>query len=247
MPIEEIWGIGWKLAPKLKAEGISTALALSHMRPQHAQQLMGIHGRQMVSELNGTACYGLTPEHDLAKSILRSRTFGEDTNQMHVLEAAIATLGSQAAYKLRREGLLARRIGIFTSTNRHKPGHRSWTRELALAMPTNDSGHIISALANELESFFSDKQYYHQLGVFMHDFIPQQALQTDLLGNVDPRDHDKAQARMQALDSVNKKWGRGKLRYAAENLSNSWRPKHHTRSPNYVSSWDELPIARIKP
>jgi DNA polymerase V len=245
MPIEEIWGIGWRLAPKVRAEGISTALALSTMRPQRAQQLMGVHGRQMVSELNGTACFGLTPEHDPAKSILRSRTFGEDTNQAHVLEAAIATLGAQAAYKLRREGLLARRVGIFTSTNRHKPGYRSWVRELKLTMPTGDSGQIIGMLVDELQEFFSDKQQYHRLGVFLHDFVPEKALQTDLLGYVDTEHHDKAQSRMEALDLINTKWGKGKIYYAAEDLSKTWRPRHQIRSQRYVSNWDELPEAHI--
>jgi DNA polymerase V len=245
MPVEEVWGVGRRLAPKLRAEGVATARSLAGMRPQHAQQLMGVHGRQMVSELNGTACLGLTPEHDPAKSILRSRTFGEDTNQLHVLEAAVATLSARAAFSLRREGLLSRRIGLFTNTNRNKPGYRRWVREVRLDTPTNDSGRVISILANELGAFFSDKQLYHQLGVFLYDFIPERALQTDLLGHVDTKNHSRAQSRMQALDLINAKWGKGKIYYAAEDLSNSWQPKHQIRSPRYVSNWDELPEARI--
>jgi len=245
MPVEGIWGVGRKSAPKLRAEGITTAHALAAMRPQHAKQLMGIQGRQMVSELNGVSCIGLTPEHEPAKSILRSRTFGEDTNQVHVLEAAIATLGARAAFSLRREDLLARRIGLFANTNRNKPGYRRWVRELKLTTPTNDSGYIISALVEQLNTFFSNRQQYHQLGVFLYDFVPEQALQTDLLGVVDIVNHDRAQARMQALDLINTKWGKGKLYYAAEDLSKSWQPRHDIRSPRYVSSWDELPEAHI--
>ncbi|HEY5667595.1 MAG TPA: hypothetical protein VIR03_00355, partial [Candidatus Saccharimonadales bacterium] len=55
MPIQDIWGVGWRLTPRLKAEGIQTAWDLANMRPQRAQQLIGIHGRQMVSELNDVA------------------------------------------------------------------------------------------------------------------------------------------------------------------------------------------------
>lgn len=245
VPVGEIWGVGWRLAPKLRAEGTDTALSLAQLRPQRAQQLMGIHGRQMVAELNGTSCYGLTAERAAAKSILRSRTFGEDTNLAHVLEAAIATLGARAGYVLRSEKLLARTIGLFVTTNRHKPGYRHWTREVRLGTPTSDSGQIISRLVQELGTFYDPAQKYHRLGVFLNDFVPETALQTDLLGNTDLAKHDRAAARMQALDSVNNRWGRGKLRYAAEDLSNAWKPKQKIRSPNYVSNWSELPQAHV--
>jgi DNA polymerase V len=245
MPVQDIWGVGWRLAPKLRAEGISSAYSLAHMRPQRAQQLMGVNGRKMVAELNGTACHGLTGEHDPAKSIMRSRTFGEDTNQLHVLEAAIATLGSQAAFKLRREELLARRIGVFANTNRHKPGYKRWVHEIRLDMPSNDSGVIISRLIQDLDEVFAGNHPYHRLGVFLYDFVPESSLQTDLLGAVDPAQHERSQSRMQAMDVINGKWGRGKIRYAAEDLSKIWQPKHQIRSPRYVSNWHELPEAFI--
>jgi DNA polymerase V len=245
MPVQEVWGVGWRLAPKLRAEGISTALSLAAMRPQHAQQLMGIHGRQMVAELNGTSCYQLTPQHQPAKSIMRSRTFGEDTNQAYVLEAAIASLAARAGFHLRSQKLLARRIGLFTCTNKHKPGYRRWAREIILDTPTNDTGIIIGQLIKELGTFYSNKQYYHRLGVFLHDFTPEDALQTDLLGYVDSDNHDRSKARMEALDLINTKWGRGKIYYAAEDLSKAWQPKRKGRSPRYVSDWGELPEAHI--
>jgi DNA polymerase V len=176
---------------------------------------------------------------------MRSRTFGQDTNEAHVLEAAIASLGAQAAFRLRRAGLLARRIGVFTNTNRHKPGYRRWAREHVLAMPTHDSGVIISHLIGEMQGIFSTQQQYHRLGVFLYDFVPAASLQTDLLGQVNTDVHDRSTARMQALDQINKRHGKGHIYFAAEDLSKSWQPKHHIRSPRYVSNWDELPEAHL--
>lgn len=245
IPVNEVWGVGWRLNPKLRAEGISTALAMAKTRAQHAQQLMGIAGRKMVAELNGTACYPLGLEGRLAQSIERGRTFGEDTNKIHVLESAIASMTARGAFALRREGLLARKIGFFTATNRHKPGHRNWWRQIKLDQPTNDTGLITSLLIKELEKIFIGSQMYHRLGVYLSDFVPESALQTDLLGHVSPEAHDRASARMQALDAINGKFGRHKIRYAAENLSRSWEPKNNIRSPRYLSNWDELPQASI--
>lgn len=245
-PIEDIWGIGWRLAPKLRAEGISNALALAQMRPRRAQQLMGIRGRQTVTELNGTSCFGLALEGDSAQSIMRSRTFGEDTNQAFALESAIASMTARAAFSLRRDDLLAGRIGFFTETSRHKPGYRRWTRDIKLPQPTNDTGLITSLLIDKLAEFFSSSQYYHRLGVYLYDLSPASALQTDILGQVSVGVHDRSSRRMQALDQINTKYGRGKIRYAAEDLSHVWHPKRHVRSPEYVSNWNELPKAKIK-
>jgi DNA polymerase V len=245
IPVGGVWGVGWRLSPKLRAEGISTALHLSRLRPQHAQQLMGIHGRQMVTELNGTSCYPLEREHKVAKSIMRGRTFGEDTNQAHVLESAIASMATRAAFALRRDHLLTRRLGFFTETNRHKPGYRRWVEEIKLGQPTSDTGQIISLLTSRLGEIFSAGQQYHRLGVFLYDFVPETALQTDILGQVSTTTHDKTEARMQAVDRINTRHGRGKIYYAAEDLARSWEPKHQIRSPRYVSEWSELPVAHI--
>lgn len=244
-PIHDVWGVGRRLAPRLRAEGIGTALTLQAMRPQHAQKLMGIHGRQLVSELNGISCHPLEMQGKIAQSILRSRTFGEDTNQAHVLEAAIASLTAQATFRLRRAGLVARKIGVFTNTNRHKPGYRRWAHECTLTTPTNDTGIVITRLVSLLQEFYSDKQQYHRLGVFLYDFLPAHILQTDLFGLVNNVEHDASTARMQAVDFINARHGKGKIYYAAQDLSKSWEPKHHIRSPRYVSNWNELPEAHI--
>lgn len=246
MPIEEIWGIGWRLAPKLRAEGISNALALSQMRPRRAQQLMGIRGRQTVAELNGTNCFSLSLKGEPAQSIMRSRTFGEDTNQAHVLESAIASMAARAAFALRSDDLLAGRIGFFTETSRHKPGYKRWVNEIKMPQPTNDTGLITSLLIDKVGEFFNSSQNHHRLGVYLYDLTPASALQTDILGEVNTGTHDRAARRMQALDKINSKYGRSKIRYAAEDLSQAWRPKQHIRSPEYVSNWNELPIAKIK-
>lgn len=245
MPIKNIWGVGWRLAPKLKAEGISTALHLANLRPQRAQQLMGVHGRQLVAELNGISCHVLEREHKTAQSIMRGRTFGEDTNQLHVLESAIANMTTRAAFALRSDGLLAKHLGFFTETNRHKPGYRRWAPEIKLHQPTNDTGAIITLLIAKLNEVFSSGQAYHRLGVFLYDLVPENALQTDILGEVNTAGHDKANARMRTIDQINNKHGRGKIYYAAEGLAKSWQPKQQIRSPRYLSNWDELPQARI--
>lgn len=244
-PIQDIWGVGWRLSPRLKAEGISTALHLANALPKRAGQLIGIHGRQMVAELNGISCIPLEREGRACKSIAATRTFGEDTKEFAVLEAAIATFTTRASFKLRQSHQLTRKAALFLTTNKHKPGYRRWYQEITLPYPSADTGLLVSALVKVLEEVYNPQASYHRAGVMLYDFAPDSHMQTDLLGHVNIAEDTRSRARMKAVDTINGRFGRGHIRYAAEGLGKTWEPKHQLRSPRYTTVWDELPIARI--
>lgn len=244
-PLKDIWGVGWRLAPKLKAEGIHNAADLIQLRPQLAQSLMGIHGRQMIAELKGMSCLPLQKVGKPAKSIANTRTFGEDTNQLHVLEAAVAAFAAKTSRKLRESKQLASRAGIFVATNKHKPGYRMKTAEIRFIAPTADTGQITQAVTKKLHELFNPSNFYHRAGVWLYDFMPEKAFQIDLLGNARPDVHDLSTNRMDALDTLNKRYGKGTVYYAAEDLGNSWQPKRGMQMPRFTTRWDELPKIKI--
>lgn len=241
-PVKDIWGIGWRLAPKLRGEGIFTALDVARMRPQFAQQLMGVRGRQLVAELNGTACYPLEMFGKIRQTIMHGRQFGQDTRDLAVLQSAIASLAARAAHGLRRDKLLARQAMLNLSTNRHKPGYQILRPNLKFATPTADTGYITSRLVEELAAGFNPKLSYHRADVLFYDLVPASGLQADMFGSVDMDRHDRSQARLAAVDALNAQYGKGTVRYAAENLSDSWQPRRGSRSPRYTTCWKELPV-----
>ncbi len=245
VPVSDIWGVGWRLTPRLKAEGIHTALDLRHLSPHLAQQLMGIRGRQMVAELNGANCFPLQRAHKPQQMVTRGRQFGEDTHEFHVIEAAIASLAARAAAALRREHQLARRAAIALRTNRHRPGYQKITEEVLFYTPTADTGTITSQLVRRLSANWRSGLDYHRADVLLCDFVPETGLQTDLLGTVDTTAHHKSTRRLKALDAINLRHGKGTLRFAAEDLSQSWQPRKRLMSPRYTSAWDELPEAHL--
>jgi DNA polymerase V len=240
-PVADVWGIGWRLAPKMRAEGAGTALDLAHMRPQRTQQLMGIQGRQLVAELTGTCCHTLTLEGRLPQSIASTRTFGEDTNDLYAIESAMATFIVTATYRLRRSNQLTTRITLFTTTNKHKPGYQSWYREIHLQQPTADPGVLIREVMQVFRALYRPSTLYHRAGIALHNLVPDGQLQTDLLGAVNSTAHDRSKGRMAAVDALNNRYGKRTVRYGSEVLARQWRPKYQLRSPRYVSRWDELP------
>ncbi len=245
VPIRAVWGVGRRLAPQLQAEGIINALTLTKTRPARARQLMGVHGEQMVLELNGTSCIPLERLAKAHQSIARTRTFGEDTNQPHAIEAALASFATQAAWRLRDSHLLTKKAALFLTTSRHKPGYRSWSSEVVFRTPTADTGQLITAVTQAFAELYEKQADYHRAGVTLYDFVPDSHLQTDLLGEVDPAAHTKKTARLQAIDHLNKRYGKSTVHYAAEDLAQTWQPKRLLRSPRYTTHWDELP--RVKP
>lgn len=244
--LEHVWGVGRRLAPKLRGEGLATAADLAKLNHRRARQLMGVRGEQMVRELNGETCFGLQTLDTKPKSIARTRTFGEDTNQFHVIESALASFATQAAYRLRASGQVTRRAGLFAMTNRHKPGYKSWSREVVFDTPTADTGILIEAMVATMASLFEPSQFYHRAGVWLYDFAPAGILQTDLLGQVDSSQHDRSAERMQSFDDVNNRFGRGTLRFAAEDLAASWQPIRKLCSPHYTTDWQELPTVQFR-
>lgn len=244
-PIKDVWGIGWRLEPRLRAEGIATALDLCGLRPQRAQQLMGIHGRQLVAELSGLCCHKLELEGKAPKSIAATRTFGEDTRELLVLEAAIARFAATATLRLRHSNQLTKRAVLFVSTNKHKPGYRRWSKEIKLPMPSADTGYIIQTLTTTLREIYNPAASYHRAGVLLYDFVAEDNLQVDLLGQVDTVKSERSRARMKAIDEINHRFGKRHIRYAAEDLSKNWQPKYQLRSPRYTTHWSELPRVKI--
>lgn len=240
-PLQDIWGVGWRLAPRLKAVGIHTAADLAAMAPRHAQQLMGVHGRRMVAELNGISCIPLSSTHKPQQVISRGRQFGRDTNDGNTVAAAVARMTNHACRALRREGLLATGATVWLMTNRKKPGFTVFHRDTRFYTPTADTGTVAHQLINTLRRDFDARHSWHKAEVTLWNLVPSNLLQIDVFGIVNPDAHARSVARMTVVDAVNQKHGAGTLRYAAEDLSHAWYPRRAMQSPASTTTWSELP------
>jgi len=176
---------------------------------------------------------------------MRGRQFGHDTREFYVIESAIASLTARAAISLRRQGSLARQATVVLRTNRNKPGYQKVLTSVRFYTPTADTGVITSQLTRMLWQDYKSHLAYHKADVMLYDFVAADKLQTDLLGTIDVAQSDRSQARMQAVDHINQKHGRGTIKQAAEALSRAWEPRKGLSSPRYTSIWQDLPEANL--
>ncbi len=247
MPVNNVWGVGKKFAIRLQIEGITTAYDLATMRPAYAQKLLGIYGRQLVAELNSLSCYPLQKLPKPAQTIAVTRTFGQDTNKFYVLESALANFTAKASYRLRTNAQIAKEIVFFMATDRFKPGFICQTAKIILNQPTADGGKLINIVISNAKRYFDPRHQYHRAGVCLGDLSPVNNVQANLLDQSFAVNQAKEDRRMQAVDNINKRFGKNSVRYASELLNTNWQPKHKISTPRYTTRWDELPKLYIQP
>ena len=105
-PIEEVWGVGRKLAPKMAGWGISTAMDFAARPREWVDRKLGLHGVRTWEELGGRVCIEAEKE-DRRKSICTSRSFADMTGELQDLSQRVSDFAARCARKLREEGSAA--------------------------------------------------------------------------------------------------------------------------------------------
>jgi len=244
MPIEELWGIGRKLAPKLKDKGVSKALALIESSDAWLNQQFNVTGMKMVDELRGQARIPFGDKSDQRKMIMRSRSFGHAIRAYHHLESAVATFTAQAAANLRAQGSVCRGIVTFLDSGKIDRENRIYASQLVtLDEATADTGQLISAALKGLETAYDREGTYRKAGVIIVNIQSVEEWQLSLIAGDEKR--DEKQALMRAMDRLNKKFGTGTVWHASEAHGDSdWQSRRSQRSPRYTTRLGELPTLK---
>lgn len=243
-PIDKVWGVGPRLSRKLKSFQVFTALDLKQLSRGLAKQLMGVHGQRLIAELHGTPTTPIGSYNKPRQSIMRRRVLGASIDKVQDISSSLANLTSQATTKLRQERLVANSVTVTLESNPYQPEYVKIQRHIPFSTPSADTGMILSSIMRDIEQL-PHYSKYHRISIAMSDLAPLDALQADMLGSIDLDVLSASNRRMQALDTINNRYAKDTLRYAASDLSHAWKPKSRFRSPRYTSSWQELPVAKI--
>lgn len=244
LPVEEVWGIGRQLAPKLRDKGVSTAGQLVQATDIWLKHQFNITGLRMVDELRGQPRIPFGDKHDQRKTIMRSRSFGHRVRAMHELEAATATFAAQVASRLRAQDSLCNGIVLYLAAADPESGRRmrALTHLVTFPEPTAHTGSIITAALQALLVLHETGTAYKKAGVIAVGITDVSAWQLSLVnGRGAKRELDIAL--MNAVDNINQRYGKGSVWHASEQYSNrSWQSKSNRRSPRYTTSLSDLPL-----
>jgi DNA polymerase V len=239
--IGEVWGVGRRLTEKLTRRGIATVKQLRDADSKTLRREFSVVLERTVLELRGIACVELEEAAPNKQQIICSRTFGRYVYSLDELNEAVAGYLARAAEKLRYQGSLAGALQVFVRTNPFNPDHPQYQRGLTVPLPqaTSDSVALTRAALWALKRLYKPGYAYQKAGVMLLDLsdaaTPQGCLFTG---------HRDNTTLMQVMDRVNRQWGRGTLKLAAEGVQQGWRMRRQRMSPAYTTSWNELPQVR---
>ena len=241
--VEDIWGIGRKLAPRLRLLGIGNARELRDSDPLFMRKKFSVVVERIIHELNEISCLELTTLHEDKKSITSSRSFGRPITAIEELEEALSNYISTACIKLRKQDSRTNEICVFLSTNTFRNKQPQYRNSLLypLPRPSNNTAEIIHYAKRALHQMFKPGYQYHKLGIILTNFQLTKAEQIELFNKTDYSHSDKL---MKVLDSINNNMGNNTVFQASQGSKRTWQMISEKKSPEFTTNWNELPIVK---
>ena len=237
IPVNEVWGVGRSLAPKLNQLGIMTVLDLKQADPDYIRQQFSIVLEKTVRELNGVMCMELKNIEEPNKEIIVSRSFGRRVKDKQELIEAITSYTSRAAERMRKQESVATSLYVYIRTSPHddKKQYANGVN-VPLFQPSDDSMVLTNAALLGLDYIYRDGYNYQKAGITLCNLTSKHKMQGNLFNNT------ISNSRMKVMDTINQRW-KGKLKLGSEGVTKEWEMKAQFKSRNYTTNWDELIVA----
>ena len=236
--VGDVWGIGGQSTKLLNRHGVRTAFDFAHLPDQWIRKNMSVVGLRTAHELRGIPCIPIEDAPKPKQSIIVSRSFGQPVTTRTEMLEAIISYTIRAGEELRDQGLVAKHIQVFLTTNRFNhdaPYANAITREFPIA--TSYTPELIDYATNGIKRIYRQGFRYKKCGVMMMGLTSQHTPQFDMF---ETQNRDKQDSLMAALDTINARWGSNTMVYAGAGIKKPWAMKRDLKSPHYTTEWDDL-------
>lgn len=237
--VGEVWGVGRQYVKLLFRYGVKTAYDFTQLPEEWVRSNMSVQGVRMQKELKGIPCINTLQGIPAKQSICTSRSFGQMQTGWGPISEAVATFAASCASKLRAQKSVAQIVTVFIHTNFFRKDFPQYSNAISLAMPvsTSSSIEIVQYAQLCLGRIYVAGNSYKKAGVIVSGISTDGSVQTALFDEVD---RDKHQMAMSVLDSLNKKYGKGSVKLAAEGNGHGWKLRQEQLSPRYTTSWSDI-------
>ena len=239
--VGEVWGVGARIAQRLKAMNIHTVLELRNASPKEVRRHFGVVLERTCNELRGISCLALDDIVVSKQQIMSSRSFGQPVETIQELRESIASYLSRAAEKLRQQQSTSAAVYVFIQTNRFNKDeqyHASIT--VPMYEPTDDTLILTAAALAGLDKIYRSGYRYKKAGVMLTLLSDKHARQASIFDNLAIT--QRSTELMRALDTINRDYGHGTVRSGVSGFAQRWAMRTENRSPRYTTRWDELPV-----
>ena len=228
----------------LHRNNIESILDLVNADDGWIKKKMTVKGLSTVWELKGRSCIDLEKENPDKKNILSSRSFGKPVTSKKELGESIAYHITLASEELRSQNSICSFIIVFIETNRfkkHLPQYYNSTT-IEVATPTDYTLDLINLSKKGLDKIYKSGYEFKRAGIILCGILPRESKQVGLFDNTEVI--SKKDSIIQVADSINKKFGREKIRSCAFGHNKSWVMRRSFKSPDYTTKWNELPVIK---
>ena len=177
-PVEDVWGIGRRFAPKLFSKGVRTAMDYVSRPREWVVSNFNINALRTWEELQGRKCVE-EESHERRQSICTSRSFAEMLTDPKELALRVSDFAAMCAHKLREEDSVAAEVTTFMYTNRFREDLDQYfpSATIRLQVPANNSHEIVGAALKAFRTIFRDGYKYKKAGVIVSAITAADAIQ----------------------------------------------------------------------
>lgn len=241
--VEEVWGVGRRIAQRLVLYGIRTAWDLCLAPKAWIRQEFGVTLLRTVKELNGEVCLGLSPQAAARKQMVVSRSFREEITDLGALQERMSMFATRLGEKLREQERITPSVTVFLRGNRFRAEEVvAVQRTMALPEATAHTGALIGVVRALVAALYVPHTPYKKAGIMAHDLLPASHDQLNLFrsGGADA----SQRALMVAVDGINRKMGRHTVFWGACGRVPRLDTGASMRSAAYTYRWEELLTVR---
>ncbi|MFA5353287.1 MAG: DNA polymerase IV [Thermodesulfovibrionales bacterium] len=221
LPVQELWGIGSKLADKLALMGIRTCGELGRTPVSLLRSRFGIIGEHLKAMGMGLCQRPVAAAEEDPKSIGHSITLPRNICEQEEIERQLLQLSEMVGKRARKGGFAGRKVSL---TIRY-PDFETFIKQATLHDYTNHT-HEIYRTALSILADIKLKASLRLIGVCLSDLVSGYS-QMPLFG-----EREKETALLSAVDAINDRFGDFKITWASyleqekgqRVISPAWRP-----------------------
>ena len=238
LKIEDVWGIGFKHAERLKNIKINTGYNFINLEDSWVRKNMSVVGLRLKKELEGKSVLNLEEVRSPKKAIATTRSFEGTINDYEKIKERISTFAICCAEKLRAQNSNCNSIYVFVRSNKFQKNKKQYRNGILMTIPfSTNSNMVISKYAIEgLKKIFKKGINYKKAGAIVMGLDSSKNYQLNMFEKENP----KHQILMKTLDFITKKEGTGKIKLGSQDLKRIWKMKQTKLSSRYTTELKEI-------
>lgn len=251
LPIEEVWGIGWRGKSKCDYYGIKNAFDFTEKSESWVRKLFTITGVRTWRELKGQSSIESVLTGD-KQTICTSRSFDGMEQDKGKLEMYISNYAAHCAQKVRAQKSVCSMVTVFLQTNHFRedlPQHDAGLT-VTLLTPASSTNEIVKAALRAFRACYKVGFQYKRAGVIVSGITKSTSIQQNLFDELTPEQRQKFNKLSEVMDTINRRMGNDTMILGVQQFPKDEKTgeqlnfrdliKHEHRSKCYTTDINEL-------